>query len=179
MTCWCSITGLLSNRPGGSLSNRNTDNPFAIPNPVDSPEIVATPVTGMRHRGSDSFILGAFGAAFCGLLFSVGYVTAVLMLEAMFVPPLTAANFGQFGLLVISLGVAGAVCGLTFAMIPFLRFSPAACTDFCADRFLAPICGWIVVSHAVSCMLMVYRPTGGSRLMRELFAVNPHHDESD
>lgn len=104
------------------MSNRSTDNPFASPKAVDSPEIAATPPARTRHRGSDSFILGAFGAAFCGLLFSVGYATAVLMLEGMFVPPLNAANFGQFGLLVIYLGVMGAICGLTFAMIPFLRF---------------------------------------------------------
>lgn len=57
------------------------------------------------------------------LLCSAGYLAVVLILESTCVPPLRSpANYGQFGLLLISSAFFGLLVGASFALIPYTRF---------------------------------------------------------
>ena len=75
------------------------------------------------NRRYVSLTLGLIGAAAGAMLCSVRYLTVILLLEYLLVPPLPSpVTYGQFGFRLIETGTWGLVYGGTLSVLAYWRF---------------------------------------------------------
>lgn len=89
----------------------------------------AQPITaGPRVTSSFSRPLATLGLIAMGLglawfMVCIGYVLVVALLDAALCPPLERqGNFGQFGFLILLIAPMLLLCGISFGLIPFMRW---------------------------------------------------------